>query len=159
MEAGGQMFKWSGYRGYWEPRPPRQPSSFFTWNFFKSQRLLRCETCELDVQILMSFENGGIFKWLCLEARELLRTKTTRSPDNHRAFSLEPHNFLRHIFKSCSRRHTENQDHWDNHQALCWPKFILINILTSLYRVFFFNWPPLKSSKYKKVNLGEVKCI
>ena len=57
MEAGGQMFKWSGYRGYWEPRPPRQPSSFFTWNFFKSQRLLRCETCELDVQILMSFEN------------------------------------------------------------------------------------------------------
>ena len=57
MEAGGQMFKWSGYRGYWEPRPPRQPSSFFTWDFFKSQRLLRCETCELDVQILMSFEN------------------------------------------------------------------------------------------------------
>ena len=30
---------------------------------------------------------------------------------------------------------------------------------TPLYRVFFFTGPPPKSSKYKKFNRGEVRCI
>ena len=123
MEAGGQMFKWSGCGGYWEPRPPRQPSSVWTWTprlfetyfqilfkktttklfhfanltlilFGEPQRLLRCEVCEL-VQLLMTFDN----LWLCWEATE----------------------------------DTDNPDHPDNHQAMCWTNFIIVNILASLY--------------------------
>ena len=43
--------------------------------------------------------------------------------------------------------------HFDNAEAR------VANHTSGSYRVVFFNWPPLKSSKYKKVNLGEVRYI